>query len=327
MKIPEEKLLWIYTKMLTQRMLEEKLLELIPTGKLTGHFHLGIGEEATFIGACAALEEKDYLLPTHRGLGCVIGKGIPLKKMMADIYGKATGTTKGKGGVLRICDASLGVLGLSATLGGIFPIAMGAALSSKLLNDGRVTLAIFGDGQSNRGTFHEAINLASIWKLPVVYLCENNQYAISTSQKKAMAIKNIADRATGYGIPGKVVDGNDALAVYEITLEAVNRARAGKGPTLIEAKTYRWRPHFEGEGASYRAPKEAEVWKKKCPIRRLRKKLIDLKLLNPSQDEKIKVQITKEIDEAVKYAEESPVPRPEDALEDLFFPSIMESSK
>jgi acetoin:2,6-dichlorophenolindophenol oxidoreductase subunit alpha len=327
MKIPEEKLLWIYTKMLTQRMLEEKLLELIPTGKLTGHFHLGIGEEATFIGACAALEEKDYLLPTHRGLGCVIGKGIPLKKMMADIYGKATGTTKGKGGVLRICDASLGVLGLSATLGGIFPIAMGAALSSKLLNDGRVTLAIFGDGQSNRGTFHEAINLASIWKLPVVYLCENNQYAISTSQKKAMAIKNIADRATGYGIPGKVVDGNDALAVYEITLEAVNRARAGKGPTLIEAKTYRWRPHFEGEGASYRAPKEAEVWKKKCPIRRLRKKLIDLKLLNPSQDEKIKVQITQEIDEAVKYAEESPVPRPEDALEDLFFPSIMESSK
>lgn len=324
MKIPEEKLLWIYTKMLTQRMLEEKILELIPTGKLTGHFHLGIGEEATFIGACAALEEKDYLLPTHRGLGCVIGKGIPLKKMMADIYGKATGTTKGKGGVLRICDASLGVLGLSATLGGIFPIAMGAALSSKLLNDGRVTLAIFGDGQSNRGTFHEAINLASIWKLPVVYLCENNQYAISTSQKKAMAIKNIADRAIGYGIPGKVVDGNDALAVYEITLEAVNRARAGKGPTLIEAKTYRWRPHFEGEGASYRAPKEVEMWKKKCPISHLRKRLTNLKLLNPPQDEKIKVKITQEIDEAVKYAEESPVPRPEDALEDLFFPSVME---
>jgi pyruvate dehydrogenase E1 component alpha subunit len=327
MKISEEKLLWIYTKMLTQRMLEEKILELIPTGKLTGHFHLGIGEEATFIGACAALEEKDYLLPTHRGLGCVIGKGIPLKKMMADIYGKATGTTKGKGGVLRICDAGLGVLGLSATLGGIFPIAMGAALSSKLLNDGRVTLAIFGDGQSNRGTFHEAINLASIWKLPVVYLCENNQYAISTSQKKAMAIKNIADRATGYGIPGKVVDGNDALAVYEITLEAVNRARAGKGPTLIEAKTYRWRPHFEGEGASYRAPKEAEMWKKKCPIRRLRKRMTHLKLLNQLQDEKIKEEITQEIDEAVKYAEESPVPRPEDALEDLFFPSAMESSK
>ena len=327
MKISEEKLLWIYTKMLTQRMLEEKILELIPTGKLTGHFHLGIGEEATFIGACAVLEEKDYLLPTHRGLGCVIGKGIPLKKMMADIYGKATGTTKGKGGVLRICDAGLGVLGLSATLGGIFPIAMGAALSSKLLNDGRVTLAIFGDGQSNRGTFHEAINLASIWKLPVVYLCENNQYAISTSQKKAMAIKNIADRAIGYGIPGKVVDGNDALAVYEITLEAVNRARAGKGPTLIEAKTYRWRPHFEGEGASYRAPKEAEVWKKKCPIRRLRKRMTHLKLLNQLQDEKIKEEITQEIDEAVKYAEESPVPRPEDALEDLFFPSIMESSK
>lgn len=327
MKIPEEKLLWIYKKMLTQRMLEEKILELIPTGKLTGHFHLGIGEEATFIGACAALEEKDYLLPTHRGLGCVIGKGIPLKKMMADIYGKATGTTKGKGGVLRICDAGLGVLGLSATLGGIFPIAMGAALSSKLLNDGRVTLAIFGDGQSNRGTFHEAINLASIWKLPVVYLCENNQYAISTSQKKAMAIKNIADRAIGYGIPGKVVDGNDALAVYEITLEAVNRARAGKGPTLIEAKTYRWRPHFEGEGASYRAPKEAEVWKKKCPISRLRKRMINLKLLNQLQDEKIKEEIAQEIDEAVKYAEESPVPRPEDALEDLFFPSVMESSK
>ena len=327
MKIPEEKLLWIYKKMLTQRMLEEKILELIPTGKLTGHFHLGIGEEATFIGACAALEERDYLLPTHRGLGCVIGKGIPLKKMMADIYGKATGTTKGKGGVLRICDAGLGVLGLSATLGGIFPIAMGAALSSKLLNDGRVTLAIFGDGQSNRGTFHEAINLASIWKLPVVYLCENNQYAISTSQKKAMAIKNIADRAIGYGIPGNLVDGNDALAVYEITLEAVNRARAGKGPTLIEAKTYRWRPHFEGEGASYRAPKEAEVWKKKCPISRLRKRMINLKLLNQLQDEKIKEEIAQEIDEAVKYAEESPVPRPEDALEDLFFPSIMESSK
>ncbi|MCJ7747773.1 MAG: thiamine pyrophosphate-dependent dehydrogenase E1 component subunit alpha [Desulfobacterales bacterium] len=327
MKIPEEKLLWIYKKMLTQRMLEEKILELIPTGKLTGHFHLGIGEEATFIGACAALEERDYLLPTHRGLGCVIGKGIPLKKMMADIYGKATGTTKGKGGVLRICDAGLGVLGLSATLGGIFPIAMGAALSSKLLKDGRVTLAIFGDGQSNRGTFHEAINLASIWKLPVVYLCENNQYAISTSQKKAMAIKNIADRAIGYGIPGNLVDGNDALAVYEITLEAVNRARAGKGPTLIEAKTYRWRPHFEGEGASYRAPKEVEMWKKKCPIRRLRKRMTHLKLLNQLQDEKIKEEITQEIDEAVKYAEESPVPRPEDALEDLFFPSIMESSK
>jgi pyruvate dehydrogenase E1 component alpha subunit len=204
---------------------------------------------------------------------------------------------------------------------------MGAALSSKLLKDGRVTLAIFGDGQSNRGTFHEAINLASVWKLPVVYLCENNQYAISTSQKKAMAIKNIADRATGYGIPGKVVDGNDALAVYETTLEAVNHARAGKGPTLIEAKTYRWRPHFEGEGASYRAPKEAEMWKKKCPIRRLRTRMIHLKLLNQLQDEKIREEIAQEIDEAVKYAEESPVPRPEDALEDLFFPSIMESSK
>ena len=321
MKIDNEKFLWIYTKMLTQRMLEEKILELIPTGKLTGHFHLGIGEEATFIGACAALKERDYLMPTHRGLGCVIGKGIPLKKIMADIYGKATGTTKGKGGVLRICDAQLGVLGLSATLGGIFPIAMGAALSSKLLKDGRITLAIFGDGQSNRGTFHEALNLASIWKLPVIYLCENNHFAISTSQRKAMAIKNIADRAKGYGIPGKLVDGNDALAVYEITLEAVNRARSGKGPTLIEAKTYRWRPHFEGEGASYRDPKEVEIWKKRCPIHRLRKKLIDLKLLYPSQDEKIKGKIAEEIDEAARYAEESPMPRPEDALEDLFFPS------
>ena len=324
MKISEEKLLWIYTKMLTQRMLEEKILELIPTGKLTGHFHLGIGEEATFIGACAALEDKDYLLPTHRGLGCVIGKGISLNKIMADIYGKATGTTKGKGGVLRICDASLGVLGLSATVGGIFPIAMGAALSSKLLKDARITLAIFGDGQSNRGTFHEALNLASVWELPVVYLCENNHYAISMPQRKAMAIKNIADRAKGYGIPGKVVDGNDALAVYKITLEAVNRAREGKGPSLIEAKTYRWRPHYEGEGATYRDTKEVVAWKKRCPIRRFRKSLIDLKLLDPLQDEKIKERIAQEIDEAVKFAEESPMPRPEDALDDLFSSSIME---
>lgn len=308
----------MYVSMLRIRKFEERVVELFAQGKIPGFVHSYIGEEAVAVGACSALEPTDYITSTHRGHGHLIAKGGDLKYMMAELYGKKTGYCKGKGGSMHIADVDLGILGANGIVGAGLPIATGAALSSLMQKNRRVALCFFSDGASNRGTFHESLNMASIWKLPVVFLCENNMYGISMPQRKGMAIEDIADRASAYGIPGVVVDGNDVIAVYEAVKEAVNRARSGGGPTLIEAKTSRWRGHFEGDPQIYRTPEEIEEWRRKCPIRRFEEKLLKMGVLNEDKIKEIREMVAKEVEEAVGFAEESPYPEPEEALEDVY---------
>lgn len=319
MMVTKEMKLQMYQKMLLIRYFEEGIYQAYTHGWMPGLAHLYIGEEAVAVGACSALEKNDYVLSTHRGHGHLIAKGGDIKVMMAEVMGKKVGYCKGKGGSLHICAPELGMLGANGIVGGGIPIAAGVGLSSKYKNDGRVTLCFFGDGASNQGYFHEGINLASTWSLPVVYICENNLYAVSVHQRKSQNIKDIATRATSYGIPGEVVDGNDVIAVYETTLTAVDRARAGKGPTLIEAKTYRWGGHHVGEpGTTYRSKEEVAEWKKRCPIKNFEAKLTKEKILNDEKVEKVKQEIKKKTDESIQFARNAPYPEKEEALEDVF---------
>jgi pyruvate dehydrogenase E1 component alpha subunit len=305
-------------KMVKIRKFEEKAAELFAKGKIPGFVHLYIGEEAVAVGACSALRDNDFITSTHRGHGHIIAKGGNIKFMMAELFGKRTGYCKGKGGSMHIADLDLGILGANGIVGAGLPIAIGAGLSAQVRKTDQVTVCFFGDGASNRGTFHESINVASIWKLPVVFLNENNHYAISFSQKKSMAIPNISDRATAYGIPGLTVDGNDVIAVYEAVSEAVKRARNGNGPTLIEAKTYRWRGHFEGDPVLYRPQEELEEWKKRDPIKLFKERLVNSGIATEDEIAQIEKKIEEEVEEAVKFAEESPYPNLEETLEDVY---------
>jgi len=318
MEISRDVLLNMYTRMVKIRKFEEKVAELFAQGKVLGFVHLYIGEEATAVGVCENLEDKDYITSTHRGHGHLIAKGGDLKYMMAELYGKETGYCKGKGGSMHIADATKGILGANGIVGGGFPIAAGAALSAKMRGTDQVAVCFFGDGASNQSTFHEALNIASIWKLPVVFVCENNLYGISMRQDKHQAIKDVADRAIGYGIPGVTVDGNDVLAVYEVAKEAINRARSGAGPTLVECKTYRYRGHFEGDPTIYRSKEEVEEWLAKDPILRLSKHILDNDVATEKELKDIEARIVEEVEEAVRFAEESPYPKEEAAVEDVY---------
>jgi TPP-dependent pyruvate/acetoin dehydrogenase alpha subunit len=319
MDIPSEKLLLMYERMLKIRHFETKVAELFATGDMPGFVHLYLGEEAVAVGACAALKDDDYITSTHRGHGHIIAKGGELKYMMAELYGKATGYNKGKGGSMHIAAPQLGILGADGIVGGGIPIATGAGLSSKLQQTGRVTICFFGDGASNQGTFHESINIAAAFSLPVIYVCENNLFGVGTRQcPMVRKIENIADRAVGYGIPGVIVDGNDVLAVYDAVSSAVERARAGEGPTLIECKTYRWRTHFEGEPDTYRDPKEVEAWLAKEPIARHRSTLIEQGILTDEQAEAVEQRVMEELQEAVRFAYDSPEPDVAEALTDVY---------
>jgi TPP-dependent pyruvate/acetoin dehydrogenase alpha subunit len=318
MNLTKERMVEMLEMMLKSRMVDEMLIRLISASKIPGFLHLGIGEEATFVGSCMALNPDDYIMPTHRGIAHVITKGVPLKKIFADIYGRASGTNKGRGGIIRVVDSERGVLGISGTIGGVFGIGTGAALASQYKKDGRVTLVYFGDGASNRGTFHEVLNLASVWRLPVVYLCDNNQYAISTPISKSTNIKDIATRAQSYGIPGMIMNGNDVVEVYEKTMEAVDQARNGGGPALLEAKTYRFRGHWEGDSAKYRPAEELKPWLERDPIKLFQKKLTEEGILTEDQVERMKRRLEREIDEAVAFAENSPLPEEKTALEGLY---------
>jgi len=322
MKLDKQLLLDMYGRMLRIRKFELKVEELHLRGILPGLKHLYIGEEAVAVGVTFNLREDDYVGSTHRGHGHLIGKGGDVKIIMAELYGKKTGYCKGKGGSMHIADVNIGILGANGIVGANIPIVGGAALSAKLRGTDQVAVSFFGDGGANEGIFHEGINLASVWKLPAIFICENNQYAISTSQSKATAIPDIADRAKSYGIPGFTVDGMDVLAVYEITGEAVARAREGKGPTLVECKTYRFKGHYVGEGSrelSYRSREELQKCQEKCPIEKFKQVLTKEGILTEELAEKINRRIDRELEEAIKFAEESPYPSPEDALEDLFF--------
>ena len=318
MKLTKEQLLGFYKTMTTIRAFELKAAELFAAGKLPGFVHLYAGEEAVATGVCANLEQKDLITSTHRGHGHLIAKGGKIDLMMAELFGKSTGYCKGKGGSMHIADVDLGILGANGIVGAGQPIATGAALACKYLKNGSVVVCFHGDGASNRGTFHESLNMASIWKLPVVFVAENNMWGISNYQKNHMNVADIADRAAAYGIPGVAVDGNDVIAVYEAAAEAIKRARSGDGPSLIECKTWRHRGHFEGDPAIYKDPKEQEAWLKKDPIPRLAAKIIELKYASQAELDKIQADAQAEIEAAVKFAEESPMPAPEDVFTDVY---------
>jgi len=318
MDIPRETLILMYRTMLKIRHFEERVKNLFAAGELPGFVHLYLGQEAVAAGACADLRADDYITSTHRGHGHIIAKGGDMKRMMAELYAKVTGYNKAKGGSLHIADPSLGILGANGIVGAGIPIATGAALSARLRHTDQVTVCFFGDGATGQGTFHEAINLASAFALPIVYVCENNMYAVGTRTRATRNIDDIADRGAAYGIPGLVVDGNDVIAVYEATREAVERARSGGGPSLVECKTYRWRTHFEGEPDTYRPPQEVAAWIAREPVAPYRRQLIESGVLSEAEAGQIEAAVLRELDEAVEFGRHSPDPEPESALEDLW---------
>ena len=319
MVLSKEKMLDMYRKMLTIRAFEYKVKDLFAQGKIVGAVHLSIGEEAVPVGVCSALKKGDYVLSNHRGHGHCIALGVDVKRMMAELFGRQDGVCKGKGGSMHLADFSVGMLGASAIVGGGLPLAVGAGLSSKMQRTNQVTVVFFGDGASNQGTFHESLNLAAIWRLPVLFVCENNQYAESTPVTKVMLAKNVSDRASAYGIPGILVDGMDVLAVHEATEEAANRAREGQGPTLLECKTYRYLGHEEGDPwTTYRSENEVEEWKKRDSTDKYRKVLVEKGICTETGLSEIEGEVKKLVDDAIKFAEESPWPKPEEALKDVF---------
>lgn len=319
MKQPAKKVLLDMFRTLNKiRQFETACQNFFAAGKIPGFVHLYLGEEAVATGACAALRTQDMITSTHRGHGHCIAKGGDLKLMMAEIFGRSTGYCKGKGGSMHIADFNIGILGANGIVGGGGPLACGAALSCQYKKSDNVCACFFGDGASNQGTTQESLNLASAWKLPVIFINENNGYAISCAQRRAMAITDIADRAAAYDMPGVVVDGNDVLAVHEAVTAAVARAREGKGPSLIECKTYRWRGHFEGDACVYRTQEELQEWMAKDPLPRYAKKLIDGGIATQAELDAIKAEVEKAIKDAIAFAEESPFPTPDDLLTDVY---------
>lgn len=318
MELTKEKLLGFYETMLTIRAFESKAVELFADNQLPGFVHLYLGEEAVATGVCGSLTTKDYITSTHRGHGHLIAKGGKVDLMMAELFGKSTGYCKGKGGSMHIADVELGILGANGIVGAGQPIAAGAAFACKYKNTDAVTVCFFGDGASNRGTFHEAFNMAAIWKLPLVFVCENNMYGISNCQREHMRVTDVSDRAAAYGVPGVTVDGNDVIAVYEAAAEAIERARKGDGPSLIECKTWRWRGHFEGDPGAYKDPAEQEAWIKKDPIPKFEQKLVELNYATQAELAEIKAKVEAQIDAAIRFSQQSPDPTPEDALTDVY---------
>ena len=321
--ISNEVILDIYQRILRIRRFEEEVGRLFKQGQLPGFVHLYIGEEAVGAGACAALRDDDYIISTHRSHGHVLAKGGDMNRMMAELFGKATGYCKGKGGSMHIADFQIGMLGSCGTVGGGLPIAVGAGLTAKSKKTDQVSVCFFGDGASNEGSFHEALNLASVLKLPVIFVCENNQYGEFTPSIHAMNITDIADRAAGYGIPGIVADGTDALEMYRVMSEAVQRARAGEGPTLIEAKTHRRGGHAEGEeaflaGQQYRLPEEYELAQQKDPLTILHTYIVENAVAPANDLEAIDHDATQQVVEAVEFARNSPDPSTESVFEDTW---------
>ncbi len=321
MDIDPRMMIEMYRTMLRIRRFEEKVVDLYARQMVMGVVHLYIGEEAVAAGVCAHLRKDDYITSTHRGHGHCIAKGGELRFMMAELFGKTTGYCQGKGGSMHIANAEIGILGANGIVGAGMPIAGGAGLSIKMRGTDQVVACFFGDGACNQGAFHESLNLAALWKLPVVYVCENNQYAISVAQHRSSSIEDYYLRKAAYGIEGCKVDGNDVLAVSEATREAVERARRGEGPTLIECKTYRWRGHYEGEADrtyAYRPKEEAEDWIRKCPIEHFRKVLREKGIVRELEFDALEEEVRKELEEAIQFAKDSPDPEPEDALKGLY---------
>jgi TPP-dependent pyruvate/acetoin dehydrogenase alpha subunit len=306
-------------QMLTIRRFEERASADYLAGRIYGVVHCYIGEEAVAVGVCTALEPNDRIISTHRGHGHCIAKGADLDRMMAELYGRQTGYCKGKGGSMHIADFGIGMLGANGIVAGGIAIVTGAGLAAQMEGKGGVAVSFFGDGASNAGPFHECLNIAATWKLPMLYVCENNMYAAQTSAAATHALGDVAARAAGYGIPGVVVDGNDVIDVYQAANRAVERARAGQGPTLIECKTYRWRAHTERKGQpDSREKDEIEAWKGKDPIGRLERRMRDQGDLDEPGFAALDREVMGRIERAVAFAEASPFPTPEQATEDVF---------
>jgi pyruvate dehydrogenase E1 component alpha subunit len=319
---PAPVLIEMLRRMWRVRCFDLAIAGLIDRDLVPGSSHSSIGQEATVVGACMAIRVSDSMTGNHRSHGHPIGKGASLGPLMAEVLGRATGVCKGKGGSMHLADFSVGSLGESGIVGGAIPVATGAGLSAKLLGDGRVCLCFFGDGAANEGTFHESLNLAAAWRLPVVYLCENNLYACTVPARTVTSVVDIATRAQAYGIPGVVVDGQDVVAVHAAVERAAARARQDLGPTLVEAKTYRFREHAEGMRLSvdlpYRSQEEVGEWMARDPIARLRDRLVSEGILSDAEADAVDVAARAEIAEAVAFAEHSPMPSPEQAFEDLY---------
>ncbi|MED4977093.1 thiamine pyrophosphate-dependent dehydrogenase E1 component subunit alpha [Heyndrickxia faecalis] len=319
LQLTKEKAQWMLQKMFEIRKFEDKVHEVFATGILPGFVHLYAGEEAVAVGVCAHLNDQDMITSTHRGHGHCIAKGCDLKGMMAEIYGKATGLCKGKGGSMHIADLDKGMLGANGIVGGGFPLACGAALTAKVKKTSNVSVCFFGDGANNHGTFHEGINLAAVWKLPVIFVAENNGYGEATPFHYASSCKTIADRAVAYDIPGVRVDGKDIVAVYQAAKEAVERARNGEGPSLIECVTYRNYGHFEGDAQTYKAEAEkAKQLNEKDAIVQFKKFVLEQNLFSEADINSLEQKVEQEIEEAVKFSEDSPYPDPSELLKDVY---------
>ncbi len=314
---PRDTLLRMFLQMSQTRCFEETAARLFTQGKVHGTAHFCIGEEAAGIGVTAALEPQDLIYATHRGHGQSIGKGMEIRRMMAEFLGKATGVCKGKGGCMHIADLSAGNLGANGIVGAQLPIAVGAALSTRLQKLDRVVICFFGDGASNEGTFHEALNLASIWKLPVVFLCVNNQYGMSMHVGDHVNVPDLSVRAAAYGIPGWSADGNDAVAVWQAARRAREIART-QGPCLLVANTYRIMGHSKSDNNAYRDKAVIEQWKARCPIKRLRAWLLERGLASEQELDALSARARHDIDDALAFAEASPDPEPAAAFTDVY---------
>jgi len=319
MQVLKEKKVEMLRSLLLARRFEESLTELCKTeGKIPGMMILCTGQEAVGAGACAALSPKDVIIPNHRSHSHLLAKGADPKALMAEIYGKRTGCNKGKSGTLHLAVPEVDALCTTTVVGGGLPIAVGVAFAQKYKMEKKATVCFFGDGAADEGSFHEALNLASLWYLPVIFVCENNMYAGAQRMEEHSKIKDIADRAVAYAMPGEVVDGNDAVAVYSAVLRARERAVAGQGPTLIECKTYRCRGHGEADHQHYQPKDEIAAWKERCPIPRLTSALLSEELITDEDLRKMEAEVDEIVEEAVRFAEQSPYPQPQEALEDVF---------
>ena len=318
-KLSKEQLLKMYKQVQEIRQFDDKVKQLVSKGKVPGMTHFSVGEEASSVGAMAALNSDDIITSNHRGHGQAIAKGIDLNAMMAEILGKYTGICKGKGGSMHIADVEAGNLGANGIVGGGHGLAVGAALTQQMKKTGKIVVCFFGDGATNEGSFHEAMNMASIWKLPVIFYCLNNGYGISANIHKMVNVEHLYERAAAYGMPFKYIeDGNDAVSVYNTFKEAVDYVREGNGPIFVESITYRWYGHSSSDPGKYRTREEVEEWKKKDPILKLANYIVGNKIATEEELKNIELEVKNMVDGAVKFAEESPLPPLETAFEDIY---------